>query len=159
MKLYLLYFSTGVTLGPETTRNVCFKKDCQLLFDRKTQMKCLRTSLADCVCLSWQRSCISTRHNVMYLNMFFSSFSPLRQAWDQAERAHLLSGNWRGLLRSPSQCHQGNQCIFYYYAKHRTLSAFLRCSFSSFLNALRKIFKKLLINTWKHCFLVKDLNF
>lgn len=44
----------------------------------------------------------------MCLNMFFPP--PLRQAWNQAERTHLLPGDWRGLLWPSAQCHQGIFC-------------------------------------------------
>lgn len=107
---YKMYF---VILGPNTVMEICFGGKSKTwtiylsLFDLKTNMKCVLTLLAVCTVWrsNWQRSCISTRRNVMYLNNFF--FSPLRQAWNQAERAHLLSGDRRGLLWSPAQCHQG----------------------------------------------------
>lgn len=41
---------------------------------------------------------------------FFLFPPPLRQAWNEAERAHLLPGNWRGLLWPSAHCHQGIYC-------------------------------------------------
>lgn len=49
-----------------------FDNQCVIIWP-KTSMRCIPTSLAGCAVwyLDWQRSCISTRRNVMYLIIFF----------------------------------------------------------------------------------------